>query len=1174
MGDKRQDQAERIAARYARLVEMQAGKAVRPYRSDGYVNLMNRYGTTKDTTERYRFQPEPVIPDDLLTMYYEGNGLFAKIIDTPAEEAIKHGFSLDGLKDQEIEDFYAEALDELDWEETAMTAIRWARLFGGSIVVMLVNDGRGLEEPLDWRNIRSIDDLRVFDRSVIQPDYGSMFNYSPEDPFRTRGSRLGMPERYFVSSRYGSFTVHDSRCLVFQNGILPENTSNSIYQLWGIPEYVRIHRAIRDAEVAHGSATKLLDRSIQAVYKMKDLSAELATEEGETRVLRRLQTIDMARGLLNSITIDSEGEDYDFKTFQFSGVADVIDATCNFLSALTSIPQTILFGRSPAGMNSTGDADLENWYNFLERLQRRMIKKNLRYLLSVIFQAGVSTGEVDEVPKIKITFNPLWSLSESEQADLESKKAQTQLTRAQTAQLYIDKQVIDPSEVRKKLADSEEFDVENMLDEYEDEDLFANIEEEGADMEPGAFGAGQVASEAIQGGQMAQSGDFDQYAEGVSLEEHNTDPGTEGDAPTAAPAATKLPQDMSEEEKAQAALRSPHSDESRDPTPNTQKEPNHDSVGVLVISDGKILSGTRHNDFGYGLVCGPGGHVEAGETPEQAAFRETEEEFGISPKELIPLGRGPYEPDTGLTPYLFLCTDYEGEPDCLDLEMTGAKFRTMAELDELAASMFQPFADGLEILKKCIDTALFFGDDGGEMHDELVESIGKAMSDDPENEDGGPGSGNFGHKGRPGEVGGSGESHQLGGLSNSELSSRMKDTLSKAKTGTHFSIKMNGVAGKDTLEVYKVSDGFYVRGKTGSNSVVGSADEAIEKCGIYVNDRTKDKVMYKEADIDVGDPEADESKKFASDYEAFKVAKEKLQSGDYQITEVTDEVAEKYADTLNNASKSKIAKLAEQDPQFKAVVDNISAYTQGEYALQRKAAEGILENGYDPAKDVILGDRITGSPFLYKDMYKGQNLAVSSASVTEGMANLTRAVNNSKPFDGELYRVAQDRGVIKSTDSGAQRIYVPPVAGETIRIEAPTSFSKDKDVVDKLAGSKMGDVIYYTIEPGARAVDVSKLSPYKQEELLSCGEYEVVSVDTKTLRVSRDEVGRFTPENLEVLRQTRNAEVSDGYVSYPTIETRIVLRQRETENGDSRSDAEAPYREEDFVDRMVIEDEE
>lgn len=108
-----------------------------------------------------------------------------------------------------------------------------------------------------------------------------------------------------------------------------------------------------------------------------------------------------------------------------------------------------------------------------------MVKKNLRYLLSVIFQAGVRTGEVDEVPKIKVEFNPLWSLSDTEQADLDQKRAQTQFTRAQTAQLYIDKQVIDPSEVRAKLADSEEFDVENMLDEYDDEDLFPDEPAEG-----------------------------------------------------------------------------------------------------------------------------------------------------------------------------------------------------------------------------------------------------------------------------------------------------------------------------------------------------------------------------------------------------------------------------------------------------------------------------------------------------------------------------------------------------------------------------------------------------------------------------------------------------------------------------------------------------------------------
>lgn len=693
MDDRRKDQAERIVKRYAHLIEMQTGKAVRPYRADGYVNMMNKYGTSKDTTEGYRFRAEPVVPDELLTMYYEGNGLFAKIIDTPAEEAIKHGFTLESTKDQKIEDFYTEALDELDWEEMAMTAIRWARLFGGSIAVMMINDGRGIDEPLDWRNIRSIDDIRVYDRSVIQPDYQSMFSYDPRDPFRTRGSRLGMPEFYHVTSRTGTFTVHDSRCLVFQNGILPENTTNSIYQLWGIPEYVRINRAIRDAEVAHGSATKLLDRSVQAVYKMKDLAAELATEEGEDRVLRRLQTIDMARGLLNSITIDSEGEDYDFRQFQFSGVSDVIDSTCNFLSALTSIPQTILFGRSPAGMNATGDADLENWYNYLERIQKRMVKKNLRYLLSVIFQAGVRTGEVDEVPKIKVEFNPLWSLSDTEQADLDQKRAQTQFTRAQTAQLYIDKQVIDPSEVRAKLADSEEFDVENMLDEYDDEDLFPDEPAEG----------GQVSGDVGQS--IFEQGQFADYAEGTSTEEHKKDPGGDGEAPAAAPAATKLPQDMSDEERQQSAANAPQNrakasvqDVKGDGNTSTPEDTKA-CVGVLVVSQGKVLSGTRKTEFGHGLICGPGGHIKEGESPKQAAFREAEEEFGISPKELIPLGRGPMEPDTGIQPHIFLCTEYEGEPNCVDGEMADPQFRTLEEIDLLTPSLFQPFADDVKLLK-------------------------------------------------------------------------------------------------------------------------------------------------------------------------------------------------------------------------------------------------------------------------------------------------------------------------------------------------------------------------------------------------------------------------------------------------------------------------------------------
>lgn len=433
-----------------RMENQTAENTVRPYRADGWVNLLNKYGTSRDSSEQYQFTPDGTFPDDVLESIYEGNGLFARIIDTPAEEAVIHGFSLHGLSEKESY-FAMEALDELDWDIIATTCIKWARLFGGSIAVMLINDGRRLDEPLNWSGIRSIDDVRVYDRSIIQPDWSTMYSADVKDPFGSRGSRLGTPELYHVNSMYGSFTVHESRILIFQNGELPERSTTSIYRNWGIPEYARLHRAIRDADIAHGSAVKMLDRSVQAVYGMRELSVELSTDEGEDRIMKRLQALDSARGLLNTILIDADGESYDFKTFTFSGVSDAVEASCSLLSAVSHIPQTILFGRSPAGLNATGKADLEAYYNYVGQIQRRMLRGNLRYLLSVIFQAGVATGEVDHVPNINVEFSPLWSLSEKEKAETELQKAQAQAQKALTIVSAVQQDIITIQEARDQL---------------------------------------------------------------------------------------------------------------------------------------------------------------------------------------------------------------------------------------------------------------------------------------------------------------------------------------------------------------------------------------------------------------------------------------------------------------------------------------------------------------------------------------------------------------------------------------------------------------------------------------------------------------------------------------------------------------------------------------------------
>lgn len=415
------------------------------YRFDGFPDVLHRY-----SMESSIYDSGMLIPDYDLAEKYQYNGLFSKIIDRPAEEALKHGIEYN-ISDQTLADFLDDALDRLDWEEKATTAIRWARLFGGAVIVMLLDDGRGLEEPVNWQDIRSVEELRVYERAIVQPDPNCYLT--------------GKAEYFDISSTYGGFfRVHRSRCLVFKNGSLPEYAAPQQYFYWGLPEYVRIRRDLSIALHTHQSAANMIDKSVQPVYKQRGLQSTLAGPDGDDKTLKRLLVLDASRGMMNSVAIDMDGEDYSFQTFQLSGASEILESTYSLLSAVTCIPQTILFGRSPSGENATGESDLENYYNFVEGIQKRMLKKNIRTLLKAVVQAGVYDGSIAESQTIKPTFKPLWSLSEAEQATVELSKAQRAQATAQTAQLYIDMQVLQPDEVRQALARDGTLNIEDILD--------------------------------------------------------------------------------------------------------------------------------------------------------------------------------------------------------------------------------------------------------------------------------------------------------------------------------------------------------------------------------------------------------------------------------------------------------------------------------------------------------------------------------------------------------------------------------------------------------------------------------------------------------------------------------------------------------------------------------------
>ena len=86
------------------------------------------------------------------------------------------------------------------------------------------------------------------------------------------------------------------------------------------------------------------------------------------------------------------------------------------------------------------------------------------------------------------------------------------------------------------------------------------------------------------------------------------------------------------------------------------------TAAVLVVHGGKFLVGDRSDEKG---ICGPGGHAQWGETPVQAAKREAQEEFGITPKNLRPLNGKKFGEGT----VYFWTDEFTGKPKTDDKEM-------------------------------------------------------------------------------------------------------------------------------------------------------------------------------------------------------------------------------------------------------------------------------------------------------------------------------------------------------------------------------------------------------------------------------------------------------------------------------------------------------------------------
>lgn len=370
--------------------------------ADSLRNLFARIGTPQDKAEQSEYVFTPLNRQQIVSSY-RGSWLPRKIVDVPAKDATRKWRAWSASKDQITKIEKEER--RLDLRAKVERAMRLGRLTGGA-AIYIGTRGTDVQKELDPESVRSDESLYLavlsrdrvtpteIDNDVASPTFGTPKSYT------LQMSDAGRVEQ-----------VHPSRLALFFGDEPLDNTMLGM-DGWGDSSLQTVYRAAMQHDSTMAIVSSLVFEAKIDVVKIPGLMKGMGDKNYEKKVTDRFALANVLKGT-NSMTLLDAAEEWEQKSVSFAAIPDIIDRFMTVVSGAADIPSTRLFGISPAGMNSTGESDLRNYYDHVQSIQQNDLNRSLSVLDECLLRSALGSRPEE----IFHTWRSLWQTTEKERIE-------------------------------------------------------------------------------------------------------------------------------------------------------------------------------------------------------------------------------------------------------------------------------------------------------------------------------------------------------------------------------------------------------------------------------------------------------------------------------------------------------------------------------------------------------------------------------------------------------------------------------------------------------------------------------------------------------------------------------------------------------------------------------------